>query len=505
MQLSMRGAGLAVMSGVAFCATLLSGASPLSAQVVAPWMPSGAGPQFVAPLRTATPSAGLRDVFARYTADLARAPIRAPKPVLLAQSMLAQATTSTGSSSSTTKSAAASPAARAVTIVLTGDTGFSRNHSRVHKDGVLKYGKRQRWTSATSGIAKDIDGDLNFTNIETVVTTDNTIARDKKGQKGPFNFRSHPNAIRHLVSRGFNLFSLANNHTMDYGPRGLRDTLKHVTAVRGQGLLAATGAGMNRDEASRPEVVEAGGARVAFASLGIATNNLTRHRAGPNKPGQLAYRFDEDFALATKRLSEAPADMRMLSIHYGYEGKVRTDSKQIKEWRRDAVMKQGIDLVVGHHAHVVRGVEHVGDRVIFYGLGNFLHHGTADMRAKGICKDYGLLAKVHALADESGRLRIRAVEAVPVTNTHIRTTRFTSVKKSHQRIHALNYLASLLDSKQDGARGMRFTPQRDGSGLFCMPGAAAVGGKIGALCKSWTPAPPVPINLRARIAGSCRR
>ena len=147
----------------------------------------------------------------------------------------------------------AAPAASAgndeITIVVTGDTGFSRNHSPVHPKGVLKYGKRPPFKAAIAGIAKAVDGDLNFTNIETVVTDRNDLRRDTKGQRGPFNFRSHPNAIRALTDIGFNVFSLANNHTMDYGPAGLHETLKHVAAIPRKELYAAAGIGLNRTQA----------------------------------------------------------------------------------------------------------------------------------------------------------------------------------------------------------------------------------------------------------------
>jgi poly-gamma-glutamate synthesis protein (capsule biosynthesis protein) len=106
----------------------------------------------------------------------------------------------------------------------------------------------------------------------------------------------HPNGMRHLVSRGFNMLSLANNHSMDYGVPGLKETLKHVGAIERERLAVATGIGMNREEASRPRRVNVKGSEIAFASIGIVTNNLARHRAGPNKPGQIAYRFDDDFA-----------------------------------------------------------------------------------------------------------------------------------------------------------------------------------------------------------------
>jgi len=205
-----------------------------------------------------------------------------------------------------------------------------------------------------------------------------------------------------------------------------------------------------------------------------------------------------------KRLTGVPAGYRILSIHYGIEGQVRTDARQIAEWRRQAALKDGIDLIVGHHAHVVRGVEIAGSSLIFYGLGNFLHHGTANMTSKGICHDYGLMARVHLKKTSDGTLKLRAVEAIPVTDTHIRPHRLTG-DKGRARIHALNYLAATLDDEADGARGVRFTPQADGSGLFCVAGAQADGGTIGTLCSGYKPAPAIPASLRGSIASSCSK
>ena len=390
-----------------------------------------------------------------------------------------------------------------VTIVLVGDVGLNRNSQRVEARGVRKFGF-QSWNHTTELIAKDINGDLNFMNVETVVTNRNDLRRDTKGQRGPFNFRSHPAGLRHLVASGFNLLSLANNHSMDYGVAGLNETLKHVGVLENESLAVATGVGMNRDEASRPEKVKVKNSDIAFASIGIVTNNLERHRAGPAKPGQIAYRFDDDFAEIRKRLTATPADYRILSIHYGVEGQVRTDARQVSDWRRKAAQRDGIDLIVGHHAHVTRGVEIAGNSLIFYGLGNFLHHGTANMTQKGICRDYGLMARVHLREASGGGLLLRAVEAIPVTDTHYRPRRLTG-RKGAARIHVLNFLASTLDSAKDGTHGVRFTPQADGSGLYCLPGAAKESGRIGALCKRHMPAPPIPSSLRGAIAASCRR
>jgi len=390
-----------------------------------------------------------------------------------------------------------------VTIVLVGDVGLNRSNQPVQPNGA-KRGRLLSWDEMTSGIAKDINGDLNFMNVETVVTDRNDLRRDTKGQRGPFNFRTHPNGLRHLVSLGFNLLSLANNHSMDYGVPGLKETLKHVGALEKERLAVATGIGMNRDEAATPRRVNVKGSDIAFSATGIVTNNLARHRAGANKPGQIAYRFDDDFALVRKRLTASPAAYRILSIHYGIEGRVRTDAKQIAQWRNQAALTDHVDLIVGHHAHVVRGVEIAGGSLIFFGLGNFLHLGTANMTSKGICRDYGLMARVHLKKAADGTLKLRALEAIPVTDTHIRPRRLTG-DKGRARIHVLNYLARTLDDGSAGARGVRFTPQADGSGLFCVAGAAGDGGSIGALCKGYRPAPPIPASLRGAIASSCRK
>ena len=127
------------------------------------------------------------------------------------------------------------------------------------------------------------------------------------------------------------------------------------------------------------------------------------------------------------KLVALPADYRILSIHYGLEGRVMPDERQLADWRTYAAEEEGIDLIVGHHPHVAQGVELNGKSLIFYGLGNFLHPGTAEMTRFGLCRDYGLMAKVH-LARIDGTWRVEAIEAIPLTNTQMRPARFAPRK-----------------------------------------------------------------------------
>jgi poly-gamma-glutamate capsule biosynthesis protein CapA/YwtB (metallophosphatase superfamily) len=140
-----------------------------------------------------------------------------------------------------------------------------------------------------------------------------------------------------------------------------------------------------------------------------------------------------------KQLTEMPADYRILSIHYGLERRVVPDERQLADWRAFAAEEKGI---LGHHPHVVQGVELNGRSLIFYGLGNFLHPGTAEMARFGMCRDYGLMAKIY-FARVDGAWRVEAIEAIPLTNTQLKPERFASAE-AEKRVYALNHLAAGL-------------------------------------------------------------
>ena len=117
-----------------------------------------------------------------------------------------------------------------MTIVLVGDAGFNPTDAKVEAGGIRKGKKLTSFPDTLAGISGKVDGDLAFINIETVVTDRNDLAPEGKG-KGAFHFRSHPAALTALIDAGFNLFSLANNHSYDYGPQGIEETLYHFAVA----------------------------------------------------------------------------------------------------------------------------------------------------------------------------------------------------------------------------------------------------------------------------------
>ena len=391
------------------------------------------------------------------------------------------------------------PPRRELTITIGGDLGFNSHMQPVRGDAGSKNGSALALRQMTRGLEPLLDGDLNFANLESIVTERNDLKPEAKA----FNFRSHPTAVRHAVGVGFNVLSVANNHTMDFGAQGALDTIAHLDRLRGEGRLRAhAGLGRNREDAGRPQMIDVRGARVAVSAIGIVSSGFPLHRAGPDRPGQLAYQSDDDFLEIAQRLLDARADYRMLSVHQGIERQVQADDNAIRKLRDAAVQGHGIDLVVGHHAHVVQGIGITDGRLIFYGLGNLLHPGMQNMAGFGLCQDYGLLARIHLASDDAGRFAARAVEVIPLTEMHVGTERMTG-ERARERVQVLNYLAGGLDDRSGGARGLRFEPQADGRGLACLSGAAQEPGRIGRLCRSWTGVASMASSLRNRIAGAC--
>jgi hypothetical protein len=419
---------------------------------------------------------------------------------------------------------------REFTVLAVGDTGFNASLERVEADAGRKLGERIPFGEATAGVDALIDGDINFANLETIVTDRNDLDAIPKA----FNFRMHPAGFRHLLSRGFNVFSTANNHAMDYGPRGAEETLRHLAAMPPEQLLAFPGLGQGRRAAGSAHVIawEEGRFRrfdpvrdvapallpaafemerglpvsrrtpdftVAISAIGIGGQSFP---PGDARAGQLSFPDGADYVETLDRLRATLADFRILSVHYGVENQTLTDENAVQRFRRQAVLSGVADMIVGHHHHVVNGIELANGKPIFYGLGNFVHFGTRDLSGNSVCRDYGLLAKAHFSLGEGGRATLQAIEAIAVTGTHKRV-RPMSPRDGARRMEVLNTLAAQFDRPQERARGVRFQARADGTGLYCAQGAGTLGGRIGKLCGGYSGPIYLADYVQAAIRNDC--
>ncbi|MEM6496119.1 MAG: CapA family protein [Pseudomonadota bacterium] len=362
-------------------------------------------------------------------------------------------------------------------IVLGGDLGLGGSGQPVSPIGGYRHGKRIPWASLTAGIEPILNGDVNFANLETVVTDKRKLSPADK----LFTFQMHARGARHLVDVGFNVFSTANNHTRDFGQLGMRETLRHLEGLRSKGLLAFPGLGAGRTAAIGPSLIERKGSTLAISALGIGGAQPGRNG---RRFGQPSYHSKVDFSETLSNLAAAEADYKVLSAHYGRELSIRPSSSAIRKLRDEAVIKHEVDLVVGHHAHVAAGVQRVDRRLILYGLGNLLHLGMQDMAKFGRCRDFGLMVRIHLSRQEGKRLSASAIEAIPLTRMHAMAEP-VKVAAAAKRIAVLNGLASELDHKVSGARGVRFKMNAQGHGVYCFEDAGREKGKeVHPLCRA---------------------
>ncbi len=385
---------------------------------------------------------------------------------------------------------------RHVTLIIGGDLGFGGSGQPVSARFGMRNDRRHAFDDLTRHIRPLLKGDLVFANLETVVTDDNTRAPVEKA----YNFRMHPAGLAHLSGLGFNLLSTANNHSIDYGTAGMRDTLAHANRLRTSGeLVAVHGLGISKADVRTPALFAQKGATFAFAALGIGGV-----RPKGSRPGQFSPRAPADFKRLVDRLGGAAVDYRILSTHYGIEREVRPRRRHIKKYRDQAVRRDGIDLVIGHHAHTAAGIQQVGGRLIFYGLGNLLHLGMQDMARFNRCRDFGLLAKLHLVSDEEddGRLKAAAIELFALTDMHL-ASRPLGAHEGRRRIEVINFHAAGLDDAATQSAGVRFAYREDGSGLYCAPDAADSHPAVAALCRNVGPPPVLDNRERRAIAEAC--
>ena len=196
-------------------------------------------------------------------------------------------------------------------------------------------------------------------------------------QSGKFEtLHAAPEMIEGFVQGGFKVVSLANNHSMDYGAEALLDT---IDLIDSRGILHA-GAGKNGEEARRPVFFEAGGMRFAF--LSFATEAFPGYGAHALKPGIAMIRRDplygpscvnpDDVGMMTELIREAgkKADFVIAAFHWGLSQSRALTRSQLTLGR--AAVDAGARLIVGHHPHVLQGVEVYKHSLILYSLGNFV-------------------------------------------------------------------------------------------------------------------------------------
>ena len=162
---------------------------------------------------------------------------------------------------------------------------------------------------------------------------------------------------------GFDVVSLANNHIMDYGVDGLIET---ITSLKHAGLKYV-GAGMNKEEAYAPLVLEYNQGKISVIARSSVIVSSPSY-AGDRQPG-VAF-FDPDQTVDTIHQCRRECDFVILVLHWGLEEYIYPTPGQRKLAK--VLVDAGADVIFGHHPHVVQGIENLGGALVSYSSGNFV-------------------------------------------------------------------------------------------------------------------------------------
>ncbi|MBR6396637.1 MAG: CapA family protein [Lachnospiraceae bacterium] len=241
-----------------------------------------------------------------------------------------------------------------IDIILIGDTYFNeRRQANYDKEGISGV-------LSDSLIEKTQNADIAMLDFECAFTERGEFDPDKE-----YSYRMKPESAKAFKDMGFDVASLANNHSLDFGTIGLTDTFDTLDDLG----IEYVGAGDTIERAERPAVFEVGGRTVAFLAASrvipvVEWNVLNR------QPGMLCTYDDTALCEAIKK-AKSEYDYVIVYAHWGV---METDVlEKYQVTMAHDYIDCGADLVFGSHPHVIQGTEVYKGKPVFYSLGNFLY------------------------------------------------------------------------------------------------------------------------------------
>ena len=253
-------------------------------------------------------------------------------------------------------------------LVAGGDTVLARwEHDLVGRNGC-------DWPLA--GVESVLaSADAALCNLECCVSLRGTPA--EKGEHCPFYYRARPEMLCSLTRAGIDIVTAANNHGGDYGPLSVVDT---ATWCEKAGLICV-GIGNDPAAAQEPRVVRIGPVLVGIAGM---DTTMPYFRAQEDHPGTNHVGEDnlDVFREQMRKLRQwarGRCDLLILTIHWG-DNWVRETQPIHREMARIA-FESGVDLILGHSAHRLQGIEIMDGRPVVYDMGNLLF--DCELKAEG--------------------------------------------------------------------------------------------------------------------------
>ncbi|HSR89111.1 MAG TPA: CapA family protein [Candidatus Udaeobacter sp.] len=212
------------------------------------------------------------------------------------------------------------------------------------------------------------EADITFGNLENPITSGPIIMPYE------MTLRANPGVENALKNSGFDIVSLANNHTPNFGEQGIIDTISYLDSA---GILHI-GAGQNSIEANQPVYITRQGITFAFLAYNDTDVVPPYYEAAKNRAGT-AFMRSEKMVEAIKQAKQK-ADFVIISMHAGKEYTTKPNKSQTNFAHK--AIDAGAELIIGHHPHVIQSIEKYKGKYILYSLGNFVFDQTQPAETK---------------------------------------------------------------------------------------------------------------------------
>ncbi len=295
-----------------------------------------------------------------------------------------------------------------VTFLAVGDMMISRGvASRIARAGdpLLPFRKMESIFRST---------DFNFGNLEVPISGRNNVV----GKGLVFNMNTRD--IAGLKAYNFKVLNLANNHAMDMGANGARETRRYLA----ENDFTFMGTGENLDEAWQPKIITVKGVKIGFVGASYASVN----DGGVARNDYVARIEDRDrLKKAIEKLKADGADFIITTMHAGVEYTRRPHQPQIDFAR--ASIDFGADMVIGAHPHWIQIFEEYKGKYIFYSLGNFIFDQEWSRDTK---EGLALKITLHSRKSSASQTRVEQIELIPVIVENYSTPRPANEQEAQQ-------------------------------------------------------------------------
>ena len=295
----------------------------------------------------------------------------------------------------TTTTSTTVPPPRTARLAFTGDL---LPHTPVQRAGAAAAEEGWDFVPMFAEVQPIIEGvDLALCHLETPISIDDTNLTGYPQFNAP---RAFAEAARDV---GFDGCSLASNHSYDRRAQGAIDTITVMEEIG----LPFVGQARNEREDITPVLYDANGIMVAHLS---ATFSLNGFRL-PSDQQYLVDLIDPDDLIEEAWVARsAGAEFVVVSLHWGAEYRHEPVQSQV-DWLEEILPSDAIDLVIGHHAHVVQPVDKLGDEWVVYGVGNFLSNQSANCCVAA--SQDGMIATVELFETAPGEIEAVGVHYIP--------------------------------------------------------------------------------------------